>query len=69
MCTTIHAKAQPFIDWLRTADEESEEDDEEEVEVVYTNRSEAAVLKEDAKKIAHVMQNENDDDDLDIDDI
>lgn len=65
----IHAKAKPFIDWLRTADEESDED-EEEVEVVYTNRSEAAVLKEDAMK---KQQQENngaaDDDDLDIDDI
>ncbi|XP_002162828.1 eukaryotic translation initiation factor 5 [Hydra vulgaris] len=65
--TMIHAKAQPFIDWLQTADEESDEDNEE-VEVVYTNRSEAAVLK-DVAKVTHPVQEESDDDDLDIDDI
>jgi len=66
----IHAKAKPFIDWLRTADEESDEDDDEEVEVVYTNRSEAAVLKEEAMKKQQLENNAAaDDDDLDIDDI
>lgn len=63
----IHAKAKPFIDWLRTADEESDEDDDEGVEVVYTNRSEAAVLKEEAMKKAPAPA--EDEDDLDIDDI
>jgi len=63
----IHAKAKPFIDWLRTADEESDEDDDEGVEVVYTNRSEAAVLKEEARKNAPAPA--DDEDDLDIDDI
>ncbi|XP_057315024.1 eukaryotic translation initiation factor 5-like [Hydractinia symbiolongicarpus] len=61
----IHAKAKPFIDWLKTADEESDEEDE--VEVVYTNRSEAAVLKEEAMKKAPPPPAEEDD--LDIDDI
>jgi len=67
----IHAKAKPFIDWLKTADEESEEDDEDEgVEVVYTNRTEEAVLKEEAMKSkAAVTQNDDEEDDLDIDDI
>jgi len=64
----IHSKAQAFIDWLRTADEESE-DDEEEVEIVYTNRSEAALLKEEEMKKNKPLAAEEDDDDLDIDDI
>jgi len=66
----IHAKAKPFIDWLKTAEEDSsDEDDDDEVEVVYTNRSEAAVLKEEAMKNQPAPTVEDDDDDLDIDDI
>jgi len=64
----IHDKAKPFLDWLKTADEESDEEEEdEEVEVVYTHRSAAVVAKEDAQK--NKPQEEEDDDDLDIDDI
>jgi len=44
------------------------EEDEDEVEVVYTNRSEAAIIKEEAMKNKPVVA-EEDDDDLDIDDI
>jgi len=66
----IHAKAKPFIDWLKTAEEDSsDEDDDDEVEVVYTNRSEAAVLKEEAMKNQPAPTVDEDDDELDIDDI
>lgn len=66
----IHAKAKPFIDWLKTAEEDSsDEDEDDEVEVVYTNRSEAAVLKEEAMKKQPPPAAADDDDDLDIDDI
>jgi len=66
----IHAKAKPFIDWLKTADEESEEDEDDDVEVVYTTRTEEAVLREEAMKNNKKEADDgNDDDDLDIDDI
>lgn len=70
----IHAKAKPFLDWLKTADEESDEDGED-VEVVYTERSEEAVLKEEAKKKEQEQKASEpaaateSDDDIDIDDI
>lgn len=66
----IHAKAKPFIDWLNTAEEESDDGDED-VEVVYTNRSEEAVLKEQAMKEAakNKPAEAEEEDDLDIDDI
>jgi len=67
----IHDKAKPFLDWLKTADEESEEEDEDEVEVVYTHRS-AAVVQKEAEEKKNLEKNgavEEDDDDLDIDDI
>ena len=69
----IRAKAKPFLDWLKTADEE--DSDEEGLEVVYTNRTEEAVLKEEAmkkkeaEKAAQPADENNDDDDIDIDDI
>ena len=35
----IHEKAMPFVEWLRTAEEEtSEEEEEDEVEVVYSEK-------------------------------
>ena len=46
----IHAKAKPFIDWLKTAEEEESDEEDDEFEVVITNRSEQAVLKEEAMK-------------------
>jgi len=68
----IHAKAKPFIDWLKTAEEE-ESDDDDEVEVVYTNRSEEAVLKEEALKKQKAEEANKpaaeSDEDIDIDDI
>ncbi|XP_066920547.1 eukaryotic translation initiation factor 5-like [Clytia hemisphaerica] len=75
-CEQIHAKAKPFLDWLKTADEEESDDDDEGVEVVYTERSEQAVLKEEAiKKEQAAKQTNNtsaaniEEDDIDIDDI
>jgi len=70
----IHSKAKPFLDWLKTADEE--DSDDEDVEVVYTNRTEEAVLKEEEKKKKEAekaaqpaTENNEEDDDIDIDDI
>lgn len=73
----IHAKAKPFLDWLKTADEEDSDEDDEGVEVVYTERSEQAVLKEDAlkKEQAEKAAQPNNtttaqsDEEIDIDDI
>jgi translation initiation factor 5 len=70
----IHAKTKPFIDWLKTAEEEESDEDDEGVEVVYTNRSEEAVLKEEAMKKREAEKAaqpaaEASDDELDIDDI
>jgi len=69
----IHAKGKPFIDWLKSAEEEDSSDDDEEIEVVYTNRSEAAIIKEDAMKKAMEnkpqVANGDEDEELDIDDI
>ena len=76
----IHAKAKPFMDWLKTADEE-DSDDEEGLDIVYTNRTEEAVLKEEAKKKEQAEKAAQpaaqngakddgaDEDDIDIDDI
>jgi len=70
----IHSKAKPFLDWLKTADEE--ESDDEDVEVVYTNRTEEAVLKEEERKKKEAekaaqpaAENNEEEDDIDIDDI
>ena len=41
----IHEKAAPFVDWLRTAEEESSDDEEEnEVEVVYSKNQTGASI-------------------------
>ncbi len=47
----IHTKAQPFIKWLKEAEEESEEDEEDDsdVEIEYDDRARAATLKEQGK--------------------
>lgn len=69
----IHAKGKPFIEWLKNAEEEEESSEDEEIEVVYTNRSEAALLKEEAMKEAMKnkpqVANGDEDEELDIDDI
>uniref|UniRef100_A0A3B1KF93 Eukaryotic translation initiation factor 5 n=1 Tax=Astyanax mexicanus TaxID=7994 RepID=A0A3B1KF93_ASTMX len=64
----IHAKAEPFVKWLKEAEEESEgseeeeEEDEDNVEVVYS--SSARELKMEATK---PEKSEKEEDDIDID--
>ena len=58
VANTIHEKAKPFIDWLKTAEEESSEEEEDEVEVVYSTKP--APAQEEAKP---------EEDDINIDDI
>nr|CAG4649313.1 EOG090X05QT [Scapholeberis mucronata]SVE93600.1 EOG090X05QT [Scapholeberis mucronata] len=71
----ILAKAQPFITWLKEAEEESDESDDSDVEIEYDDRARPATLIEQknattpsAKAPAKVTRNESDDeDDVDID--
>lgn len=43
VASTIHAKAKPFITWLKEAEEETEEEDDDGIDVVYTNKPVADV--------------------------
>jgi translation initiation factor 5 len=64
----IHEKAQPFIKWLKEAEEEeSDSDEEEEIEVVYDERirPDKIIIKEDEPKA--VVSAAKTDDDIDID--
>ncbi|XP_003747617.1 eukaryotic translation initiation factor 5 [Galendromus occidentalis] len=79
----IHNEAQPFIDWLQNAEEESEDEDsgEDAVEIEYDDRHTAEGLREvketTPKPNGNTVNNngkappadEDDGDDLDIDDI
>jgi len=77
----IHEKAQPFIKWLKEAEEESESDDDE-IEVDFDDRAKISKLKEtsaepatkeatpdNANKAEEEEDEEEDDDDVDIDNI
>jgi len=77
----IHEKAQPFIKWLKEAEEESESDDDE-IEVDFDDRAKISKLKEtsaepatkeatpdNANKAEEEEDDEEDDDDVDIDNI
>ena len=71
----ILAKAQPFIKWLKEAEEESEESDDSDVEIEYDDRARPTTLIEQKKAAAAVAsktaakeKNEDDEDeDFDID--
>jgi len=70
----IHKKADPFLKWLKEAEEEeSDSNEEEEVEVVYDDRARGVELQEikdeaaPKKKTALVAPNDANEDDIDID--
>jgi translation initiation factor 5 len=76
----IHKKAEPFLTWLKEAEEESsDEDDEENVELTFDERAKISSIKEqkdeeppkEEKKTPanNAKAEEDDEDDLDIDDI
>lgn len=77
LSTDIHAKAEPFIKWLKEAEEEEseEEESEDDVEIEYDDRARISSLKEQAAPAAAAKSNEkmkngdDDGDELDIDDI
>merc|ERR1719402_396704 len=57
----IHEKAQPFIKWLKEAEEESESDDEDDIELTFDEKAHISKIKEERE--------EEEDDDVDIDNI
>uniref|UniRef100_A0A1B6E3K8 Eukaryotic translation initiation factor 5 n=1 Tax=Clastoptera arizonana TaxID=38151 RepID=A0A1B6E3K8_9HEMI len=70
----IHNRAEPFIKWLREAEEEeeseSEEEEEDDLEIEYDDRAKASPLKDHvkvvvAKKVEPVVEDEGDDVDID----
>nr|CAG4641677.1 EOG090X05QT [Eurycercus lamellatus] len=69
----ILAKAQPFITWLKEAEEESEDSDDSDVEIEYDDRARATTLIEQKKaaptstKAKVTDDDEDDEDDFDID--
>ncbi len=68
----IHKKAEPFVTWLREAEEESSEEDgeeEKEVELTFDDRAKTSALTEDKKEEGGKEKKVAAEDDLDIDDI
>lgn len=78
----IHKKAEPFITWLKDAEEESSEDDSnDDVELTFDERAKIATLKEEKtngqaqeshapeKTESKGIAEKPEDDDIDIDDI
>jgi len=68
----IHTKAEPFIKWLKEAEEEDdtdsvEEDAEDDLEIEYDDRAKASPLKEQPKQIANKKPVDDDDDDDNVD--
>ena len=47
----IHEKAEPFVTWLRTAEEESSEDEEEEVGVEFSSKQTGTTLTVQPEKV------------------
>ncbi|XP_046664664.1 eukaryotic translation initiation factor 5 [Homalodisca vitripennis] len=67
----IHSKAEPFLTWLREAEEEEEssEDEEDDLEIEYDDRAKATPLKE-TKVIVEKpkpLEDDEGEDDVDID--
>ena len=77
----IHKKAEPFITWLKEAEEESEDDeDDEEVELEFDERAKISSLKQKVEEngksnskestpASKEVEEDDEGDDLDIDDI
>merc|ERR1712018_524888 len=42
----IHKKAEPFLNWLKEAEEESSDDDDDEVELEFDDRAKISTIKE-----------------------
>ena len=42
----IHKRAEPFMTWLKTAEEESEEDSDEDVQLEFDERAKISTIKE-----------------------
>lgn len=58
----IRDRVAPFIEWLKSAEEESSGEDDDEVEIVYSERRTGT-----AKVIKEVPQQDQEDDEGDID--
>lgn len=77
----IHKKAEPFLKWLKEAEEESEDEEDDEVELEFDDRAKISTIKElpnaengnkaskESTPASKQDDEENEDDDLDIDDI
>nr|CAD7454475.1 unnamed protein product [Timema tahoe] len=69
----MHSRAEPFIKWLKEAEEEesdSEDEDDNDLEIEYDDRAKASPLREQPKKAPAkpaVNHDEDGEDDLDID--
>lgn len=72
MSEKIHKKADPFIQWLREADEESsEEEDDSDLEIEYNDRARVEPLRNEKPKAPakKAMAADDEPNDIDIDDI
>lgn len=74
----IHKKAEPFLTWLKEAEEESEESDEDDLDLEFDEKAKISTIKEKVEEPATVAngngkavakKEEEDEEDLDIDDI
>lgn len=74
----IHKKAEPFITWIKEAEEESSEEEEDDVELTFDERAKISTIKEEKDEPVEKEESKNnvkneaedeDEDDIDIDDI